>query len=226
MHERIRAGDPAGVTTARLDRIGRDVLDARGAMSNFLGYHGFPAVICASPNEVIVHGIPSEGVCWTTATSCRSIAAPSSRAGTAMLHSPRRWPGGPELSALIDAAEAALAPASRSCSTGNVWETSAMRSSRSPRRRLLGGPGIHRTRHRPGDARTAERGQLGHAGHGRPDPDGERVRGRADAEPRRAGAPWCSTTTGASSPPTVAGPPTSNTRSPSPPDGPRSSRLP
>lgn len=45
-----------------LDRIGRDVLDRRGARSNFLGYHGFPAVICASPNEVIVHGIPGQRV--------------------------------------------------------------------------------------------------------------------------------------------------------------------
>jgi methionyl aminopeptidase len=47
-----------GVTTAQLDQLARDVLDKRGARSNFLGYHGFPAVICTSPNDVIVHGIP------------------------------------------------------------------------------------------------------------------------------------------------------------------------
>ncbi|MHB8671562.1 MAG: type I methionyl aminopeptidase [Acidimicrobiales bacterium] len=47
-----------GATTADLDRVARDVLARRGAKSNFLGYHGFPAVICTSPNEVIVHGIP------------------------------------------------------------------------------------------------------------------------------------------------------------------------
>ncbi len=47
-----------GVTTADLDRLAREVLDRRGAKSNFLGYHGFPAVICTSPNEVVVHGIP------------------------------------------------------------------------------------------------------------------------------------------------------------------------
>jgi methionyl aminopeptidase len=58
MHERIREALRPGVTTADLDRIGREVLERRGATSNFLGYHGFPAVICASPNEVIVHGIP------------------------------------------------------------------------------------------------------------------------------------------------------------------------
>jgi methionyl aminopeptidase len=42
----------------QLDRIGREVLERRGARSNFLGYHGYPAVICASPNDVVVHGIP------------------------------------------------------------------------------------------------------------------------------------------------------------------------
>jgi methionyl aminopeptidase len=60
MHERIRAAIAPGVTTAALDRIGREVLAERGATSNFLGYHGYPAVICASPNEMVVHGIPSE----------------------------------------------------------------------------------------------------------------------------------------------------------------------
>jgi methionyl aminopeptidase len=47
-----------GVTTAQLDLLARDVLERRGARSNFLGYRGFPAVICASPNNMIVHGIP------------------------------------------------------------------------------------------------------------------------------------------------------------------------
>ena len=51
MHDRIRAAIRPGVTTADLDQIGRDVLDHRGAKSNFLGYHGYPAVICASPRS-------------------------------------------------------------------------------------------------------------------------------------------------------------------------------
>jgi methionyl aminopeptidase len=62
MHERIRAAIRPGVTTEALDRIGREVLEARGARSNFLGYHGYPAVICASPNDVVVHGIPGPRV--------------------------------------------------------------------------------------------------------------------------------------------------------------------
>jgi methionyl aminopeptidase len=58
MHARTREAASAGVTTAELDRVARDVLERRGARSNFLGYHGFPAVICTSPNDMIVHGIP------------------------------------------------------------------------------------------------------------------------------------------------------------------------
>jgi methionyl aminopeptidase len=58
MHEKIREAIRPGVTTGELDRIGREVIDKRGATSNFLGYHGYPAVICTSPNHVIVHGIP------------------------------------------------------------------------------------------------------------------------------------------------------------------------
>ena len=38
------------------------MIAARGARSNFLGYHGFPATICTSPNDVVVHGIPREDV--------------------------------------------------------------------------------------------------------------------------------------------------------------------
>ena len=58
MHDKIRAAIKPGVTTKQLDKIGREVIEKRGAKSNFLNYHGFPAVICASPNDMIVHGIP------------------------------------------------------------------------------------------------------------------------------------------------------------------------
>jgi len=62
MHEATRAALRPGVTTADLDRVARDVLARRGATSNFLGYHGFPATICASPNQVVIHGIPSDRI--------------------------------------------------------------------------------------------------------------------------------------------------------------------
>jgi methionyl aminopeptidase len=47
-----------GVTARDLDAIGRRELSARGATSNFLGYGGFPATVCVSVNDVVVHGIP------------------------------------------------------------------------------------------------------------------------------------------------------------------------
>lgn len=55
-----------GVTTGELDRIASDILKRRGATSNFLHYAGvnpkvpFPATICTSVNEQIVHGIPGK----------------------------------------------------------------------------------------------------------------------------------------------------------------------
>jgi len=58
MLDACEAAARPGVTTADLDKVAREVLKRRGAKSNFLNYHGYPAVICASPNDVIVHGIP------------------------------------------------------------------------------------------------------------------------------------------------------------------------
>jgi len=62
MHEECARAAKPGVTTLEIDRVARDVIERRGARSNFLNYHGFPAVICTSPNNVIVHGIPGDYV--------------------------------------------------------------------------------------------------------------------------------------------------------------------
>lgn len=51
-----------GTTTAELDRLFEAVLDKHGAKSNFKGYYGFPATICASVNDQVVHGFPSDYV--------------------------------------------------------------------------------------------------------------------------------------------------------------------
>lgn len=51
-----------GITTAELDQIAREHIAARGGKPSFLGYHGFPASICASVNAEIVHGIPGSRV--------------------------------------------------------------------------------------------------------------------------------------------------------------------
>ncbi len=49
-----------GVTMRELDAIGERIIRERGCVPSFLGYHGFPASLCTSPNNVIVHGIPGD----------------------------------------------------------------------------------------------------------------------------------------------------------------------
>ena len=49
----------AGVTTQELDDLAREYIRSRGAEPSCLGYCGYPASICASVNEEVVHGIPS-----------------------------------------------------------------------------------------------------------------------------------------------------------------------
>ena len=51
-----------GVTTAELDRIAERFIRSHGAVPGFLGYNGFPATLCVSVNEGVVHGIPSNYV--------------------------------------------------------------------------------------------------------------------------------------------------------------------
>lgn len=47
-----------GVATAQLDRIADEFIRSEGGVPTFMGYRGYPAAICASPNDMIVHGIP------------------------------------------------------------------------------------------------------------------------------------------------------------------------
>src|SRR3954451_3802455 len=57
----VKAAVRPGVTTGELDAIAADHIRSRGAVSNFLGYHGFTGTICASINDEVVHGIPDPG---------------------------------------------------------------------------------------------------------------------------------------------------------------------
>jgi len=118
MHEAIRAAARPGVTTAALDLIGREVLARRGATSNFLGYHGYPAVVCASVNDEVVHGIPGPRVlqdgdllsidCGAIVNGWHGDAAFSMAIGTATAETRR----------LIDTAEKALTAAIRAMVPG------------------------------------------------------------------------------------------------------------
>ncbi|HEX9694976.1 MAG TPA: type I methionyl aminopeptidase [Actinomycetota bacterium] len=55
----VRAAVRPGVSTADLDAVAAAVVREHGATASFVGYRGFPATICASINDEIVHGIPS-----------------------------------------------------------------------------------------------------------------------------------------------------------------------
>ncbi|HEX7127642.1 MAG TPA: type I methionyl aminopeptidase [Thermodesulfobacteriota bacterium] len=57
--ERLREAARPGVTTQDLDRIAAEGIRQAGARSSFLGYRGYPAVLCVSVNDEVVHGIPS-----------------------------------------------------------------------------------------------------------------------------------------------------------------------
>ncbi|MEU9101897.1 type I methionyl aminopeptidase [Streptomyces sp. NPDC048361] len=60
IHAATREAAVPGSTTKDLDEVARKVIAEHGAKSNFLGYGGFPATICTSVNEVVVHGIPDD----------------------------------------------------------------------------------------------------------------------------------------------------------------------
>jgi methionyl aminopeptidase len=58
--ELLRSKIVIGITTNELDALAEEHIRMRGAIPSFMGYHGFPATICASVNDEIVHGIPSD----------------------------------------------------------------------------------------------------------------------------------------------------------------------
>ena len=61
-HYTVKDAVKEGVSTWELDKIVNDVIIKNKAIPTFLGYGGFPATICASVNEQVVHGIPSKDV--------------------------------------------------------------------------------------------------------------------------------------------------------------------
>jgi methionyl aminopeptidase len=56
--EELKKATKPNITTKQLDQIAEDYIIGKGATPAFKGYHGFPATICASINEQVVHGIP------------------------------------------------------------------------------------------------------------------------------------------------------------------------
>ena len=60
VHQEMARVIEPGISTLELDKIAYDIIKKNKAIPTFLGYSGFPNSICASINEQVVHGIPSE----------------------------------------------------------------------------------------------------------------------------------------------------------------------
>ncbi len=60
VHEAVKSVVRAGATTMDLERAAAAKVKELGVKPAFLGYHGYPAVLCTSVNEEVIHGIPSE----------------------------------------------------------------------------------------------------------------------------------------------------------------------
>ncbi len=59
VHEELEKALRPGMTTKEIDRIGEEVIRSYGCIPSFLNYNGYPASICVSVNDEVVHGIPS-----------------------------------------------------------------------------------------------------------------------------------------------------------------------
>lgn len=62
VHQKMKEVVEPGISTKELDNIAMHIIKENRAIPTFLGYSGFPASICTSINEQVVHGIPSEDV--------------------------------------------------------------------------------------------------------------------------------------------------------------------
>lgn len=62
IHAALREAVRPGITTAELDAVSAGVIERAGARSNFLGYYDYPATVCISVNDEVVHGIPGPRV--------------------------------------------------------------------------------------------------------------------------------------------------------------------
>lgn len=177
MHRAIRTALRPGVTTAELDRVARAVLEEHEATSNFLGYGRppFPATICASPNDIVIHGVPSDDIVLTDgdliSVDCGAVVDGwhGDAAFTATIGD-----GTPADCHLIERTEAALAaaiavmvPGNRLGDIGHAVETVAIGAGLSILEGF-GGHGIGRQMHEPpsvanrGRPRTGMRLRAGH----------------------------------------------------------------
>ena len=186
-----------GVTLAELDRMAEEFITARGGVPTFKGYRGFPGSICASPNAMVVHGIPgpyplSDGDLLSIDVGVTLDGYVADSAITVTIGDPT-----PEAAELIDACNLGLKAAIEQCREGNrlgdvshaVQEVVEARGYGVVR--SLVGHGVGRSMHedpadpelRPARPRAEARG--GHGLRDRADDHGRRL--RRGGRPRRLG---------------------------------------
>ncbi|MGO1315965.1 MAG: type I methionyl aminopeptidase [Cellulomonadaceae bacterium] len=123
----VRAEIRPGTSTASLDALAADAIAAAGASSSFLGYEGYPATVCVSVNDEVVHGVPGPRVLargdvvsvdcgvaldgWHCVAAITVIAGEADKADEALVATSRKalWAG-----------IAALADAERVCSVATA----------------------------------------------------------------------------------------------------------
>ncbi len=103
IHAKLREAVRPGLTTAQLDRVSADTIAAHGASSNFLGYYGYPATVCISVNDVVVHGIPDDRV-------LEAGDLVSFDCGAYLMADGRQWHGDAAFTVICGGDEAAAGP--------------------------------------------------------------------------------------------------------------------
>jgi methionyl aminopeptidase len=115
LEERIRPG----VTTEELDALAADHIRSRGGVATFLGYKGYPASICASPNDVIVHGIPGPYVLEDGDILSVDVGVTLNGFVADSAYTYTVGEASDEAEALLDSGRAALAAGIEQCRAGN-----------------------------------------------------------------------------------------------------------
>lgn len=60
VHDELEKAIKPGITTKQIDKLGDEIIRSYGGVPSFLNYNGYPASICVSVNDEVVHGIPSK----------------------------------------------------------------------------------------------------------------------------------------------------------------------
>ena len=184
--------------------MAEEAIRGEGAIPSFLGYHGYPATICASVNDRDRARHPVDGArCCARATSClhrlrrdrRRLARRRRGHACRSARSRRRAAAAARGHRGVDVARRGRGPHRRPAERHLLGD----RGATSATVRLRHRRGVRRARHRHRDAHGAARPQLRpRPGRGPRAGPGPGPRGRADGQPRHAGTPGCSTTAGPS----------------------------